>query len=133
MVLAALTEAPELWRAGIDVYGFSDFGTLLTHTGPWRRAHRAAEYGDPVRHRALFDRISPLQHVSRIQAPLLVLHGALDPRVPVGESEQLVDAMATLGKPVAYVTFPQAGHAFTLGADRVRAWDEVLAFLRRTL
>lgn len=133
MVLAALTEAPELWRAGIDVYGFSDFGTLLAHTGIWRRAHRAAEYGDPVRHRALFDRISPLQHVSRIQAPLLVLHGALDPRVPVGESEQLVDAMATLGKPVAYVTFAQAGHAFTLGADRVRAWDEVLAFLRRTL
>ena len=133
MVLAALTEAPELWRTGIDVYGFSDFGTLLAHTGPWRRAHRAAEYGDPIRHRALFDRISPLRHVARIRAPLLVLHGALDPRVPIGESEQLVDAMATLGRPVAYVTFPHAGHAFVRGEDRVRAWDEVLTFLRRTL
>ena len=133
MVLAALTEAPELWRVGIDWYGMSDFGTLLAHTGPWRRAHRAAEYGDPVRYRALFDRISPLRHVSRIRAPLLVLHGARDPRVPIGESEQLVDAMATRGLPVAYVAFPGAGHAFVTAADRVRAWDETAAFLRRTL
>ena len=133
MVLAALTEAPDLWRTGIDWYGFSDFGTLLTHTGPWRRAHRAAEYGDPIRHRALFDRLSPLRHVNRIRAPLLVLHGVRDPRVPIGESEQLVDAMATRGLPVAYVAFPGAGHGFVTGADRVRAWDETAAFLRRTL
>ncbi len=133
MVLAALTEAPELWRTGIDWYGFSDFSTLLAGTGPWRQAHRAAEYGDPIRHRALFDRISPLRHIGRIRAPLLVLHGARDPRVPIGESEQLVDAMATRGLPVAYVTFAEAGHAFVTAADRVRAWDETAAFLRRTL
>ena len=133
LVLAALTEAPELWRAGIDWYGMSDFATLLAHTGPWRRGHRAAEYGDPIRHRALFDRISPLRHVNRIRAPLLVLHGARDPRVPIGESEQLVDAMATRGLPVAYVAFAEAGHAFVRAADRMRAWDETAAFLRRTL
>ncbi len=133
LALAALTEAPELWRTGIDWYGMSDFTTLLAHTGPWRRAHRAAEYGDPIRHRALFDRISPLRRAARIRAPLLVLHGVRDPRVPIGESEQLVDAMATHGLPASYVAFPGAGHAFVTAADRVRAWDETMAFLRRTL
>ena len=81
MVLAAVTEYPELWRCAIDFYGIADFGTLLAATGPWRRAHRAAEYGDPVRHRALFDRISPIRHVDRIRVPMLVLHGTRDPRV----------------------------------------------------
>ena len=71
MVLAAITEYPALWRCAIDFYGIADFATLLEATGPWRKAHRAAEYGDPVRHRALFDRISPIHHAGRIQAPLL--------------------------------------------------------------
>ncbi len=133
MVLSALTEYPELWRCGIDFYGISDFGTLLAGTGPWRRAHRAAEYGEPVRHRALFDRISPLGHVDRIAAPLLVLHGTRDPRVAIAESEQLVEAMGQRGKAVAYEVFDDAGHGFVRAADRVRAWEAVADFLRRTL
>lgn len=133
MVLSALTEYPELWRCGIDFYGISDFGTLLAGTGPWRRTHRAAEYGDPMRHRALFDRISPLRHVDRLAAPLLVLHGTRDPRVAITESEQLVEAMGQRGKAVAYEVFDYAGHGFIRAADRVRAWNAVSDFLQRTL
>lgn len=133
MVLSALTEYPELWRCGIDFYGISDFGTLLAGTGLWRRAHRAAEYGSPVAHRALFDRISPLRHIDRIAAPLLVLHGTRDPRVGVTESEQLIEAMGQRGKAVAYEVFDYAGHGFVRAADRVRAFEAVADFLRRTL
>ncbi len=133
MVLSALTEYPELWRCGIDFYGIADFATLLQGTGPWRRAHRATEYGDPVRHRALFDRISPLRHIDRIAAPLLVLHGTRDPRVPIGQSEQLIEAMGQRGKAVAYEVFGYAGHGFVRAADRVRAYAAVADFLRRTL
>ena len=133
MVLAAITEHPALWRCAIDLYGIADFGTLLERTGPWRRAHRATEYGDPIRHRSLFDRISPLRHVDRIQAPLLVLHGTRDPRVPIHESEQLVAAMGAAAKPVAYEVFDYAGHGFVRPADKARAWNAVETFLRRTL
>ena len=42
MVLAAITEYPELWRAAIDLYGIADFNTLLSGTGVWRRSHRSA-------------------------------------------------------------------------------------------
>jgi dienelactone hydrolase/Tol biopolymer transport system component len=129
MVLAALTEYPTLWRSGIDFYGISDFATLLAGTGPWRRAHRAAEYGDLAGDAALFARISPLRHVARIAAPLLVLHGARDPRVPISESEQLVAALRARGAAVRYLRFDYAGHGFTRQADRVRALSAVLAFL----
>ena len=47
MVLAAITRHPELWRAAVDFYGIADWTTLLRDTGPWRREHRAMEYGMP--------------------------------------------------------------------------------------
>ena len=133
MVLAALVEAPELWRAGIDFYGIGDFTTLLAGTGPWRRAHRATEYGDPAHHRALFGRISPLRRFDRLRAPLLVLHGTRDPRVPFEESVAVVDALERRGHPVAFERFDYAGHGFLRPEDRARAFAAVAAFLERTM
>ncbi len=63
MVLAAITLQPELWRAAVDYYGIADSFTLLRDTGPWRRHHRAREYGLPGRHDALFGSISPIHGV----------------------------------------------------------------------
>ena len=133
MVLAAITEHPALWRTAIDFYGIADFGTLLASTGPWRQQHRADEYGDPVRHRALFDRISPLRHVDRIAVPLLVLHGIRDPRVAIAESEQLVEALRARGKPVTYQVFDYAGHGFVRPDDRSRAYAAAAAHLAASL
>jgi dipeptidyl aminopeptidase/acylaminoacyl peptidase len=133
MVLAAVTEYPDLWRCAIDFYGIADFETLLASTGPWRRAHRAAEYGDPARHRALFDRISPIRHVDRIRVPMLVLHGTRDPRVAIGESEQIVAALRERQRPVSYEVFDYAGHGFVRAGDKARAYQAVAAFLSRHL
>ena len=133
MVLAAVTEYPSLWRCAIDFYGIADFATLLEATGPWRRAHRAAEYGDPLRHRALFDRISPIRHAGRIEAPLLVLHGRRDPRVGFGESEQVVEALGRLGRPPAFEAFDYAGHGFVRPDDKARVYSAVAAFLAERL
>ncbi|GAC1491648.1 MAG: hypothetical protein NVS2B11_16290 [Acetobacteraceae bacterium] len=129
MVMAAITEYPELWRCAINFYGIADFVTLLEATGEWRRAHRAEEYGDPVRHRALFDRISPIRHIDRIRAPLLVLHGARDPRVPFGESEQIVEALRLRQGKVRFETFDYAGHGFIRPDDKARVYRAVGEFL----
>ena len=133
MVLAAITEHPDLWRCAIDFYGIADFATLLDATGPWRRAHRAAEYGDPLRHRALFDRISPIRHIGRVRVPLLVLHGTRDPRVGIGESEQVVAALRGrgAGQEVEYEVFDYAGHGFVRPDDKARAFAAVAGFLAR--
>jgi dipeptidyl aminopeptidase/acylaminoacyl peptidase len=87
MVLAALTEYPDLWAAGVDVVGIANFVTFLENTGAWRREHREAEYGSLEDDREFLEEISPLNHAGEITAPLFVLHGANDPRVPVGEAE----------------------------------------------
>jgi len=133
MVLSAITEYPQLWKAAVDYYGIADFRTLLAGTGPWRRNHRAAEYGDPEQDEALLDRISPLGRVDRARAPLLVLHGTRDPRVPIGESEQFVSALQERQLPVEYLVFGYAGHGFVRPADRQRAYAAVAAFFRKHL
>ena len=137
MVLAAITEHPALWKAAVDYYGIADFSTLLAATGPWRRAHRTREYGgasrDPAHDAALFAQISPIHAALHITAPLLVLHGTRDPRVPFGESERIVAALEARGHDVRFVRFDYAGHGFIRPADRCRAYGAVAAFLQKVL
>lgn len=112
MVLAALTTYPESWRAGVDFYGIANFHTLLATTGPWRSKLRAAEYGSPEADADLLTRISPIHAMHKLAAPLMIVHGMDDPRVPPGESEMLHSVVRGLGKPVQYLRIPHAGHGF---------------------
>jgi len=128
MVMSAITEYPDLWRAAVNYYGIADFVTLLAGTGPWRRNHRAAEYGDPEHDAALFARISPIHRVEQIDVPVLIAHGSRDPRVPITESEQYVAALRERQKPVSYITFDYAGHGFIRPDDRRRIYCAVADF-----
>ena len=128
MVMSALTEYPELWRAAVNYYGISDFTTLLAGTGPWRRNHRAAEYGDPERDAELFARISPIHRIERVRVPVLIAHGERDPRVPKGESDQLFAALQERRMAVTYLTFDYAGHGFIRPDDRRRIYRAVADF-----
>ena len=132
-VLAAVTMQPELWKAAVDYYGIADFTTLLERTGPWRRNHRAREYGFPGLNDALFEKISPIHHIDRVVAPMLLLHGDRDPRVPMHESDQFSEALALRQKKVAYERFTYAGHGFIRPDHRRRAYASVAAHFREYL
>jgi dipeptidyl aminopeptidase/acylaminoacyl peptidase len=127
MVLAAITLYPELWQAAVNYYGIADFVTLLDRTGPWRRDHRAREYGFPETEPALFAAISPIHHIANVTAPLLVAHGNRDPRVPKHESDQFVTAMAERQKKVRYLEFDYAGHGFIRPQHRIDIYEAVAA------
>lgn len=133
MVNSAVTEHPDLWKAAVCYYGIVDFATTLAGTGSWRRSHRAAEYGDPDRHADLFARISPIHRVDRIRVPMLVAHGERDPRVPIGESEDLVAALRERQHPVTYLTFDYAGHGFIRPDDKRRIYTAVAEFFLQHL
>ncbi|AFZ74763.1 Dipeptidyl aminopeptidase/acylaminoacyl peptidase [Natronobacterium gregoryi] len=129
MVLAALTEYPHLWAAGIDVVGIANFVTFLENTGDWRRELREAEYGSLEADREFLEDISPINNVERIEAPLFVLHGENDPRVPVGEAEQIADQAAKQGVPVRKLIFEDEGHGFSKLENRIEAYTEIADFL----
>ena len=133
MVLAALTEQPELWKVGIEFYGIANFLTLLQTTGPWRRYLRAVEYGDPVADRENLIRFSPIHKLDQIRVPLFIAQGFDDPRVPPGESEMVYSVLRGLGRPVEYVRIPHEGHGFARIENRRTVFGGVARFLREHL
>lgn len=129
MVLAAMTEYPELWAAGVDIVGIANFVTFLENTGEWRRELREAEYGSLDDDRAFLESISPINRVEEIAAPLFVLHGENDPRVPVGEAEQIVENARKQGVPVEKLIFEDEGHGITKLENRIEAYRAIVEFL----
>lgn len=133
MTLAAICFHPELWTAAVDVVGIANFVTFLERTGPWRREHRAHEYGSLERDRALLERISPLNHVDSIRTPLFVIHGRNDPRVPLHEAEQIVAALTDRDRDVELRIFDNEGHELAKRENRITGYAEAAAFLVKHL
>jgi dipeptidyl aminopeptidase/acylaminoacyl peptidase len=131
MVLAALTEYPDLFAAGVDVVGISNWVTFLERTSAWRRGHREQEYGSLAQHRALLERISPIHRAERIKVPLLVQAGDNDPRVPLSESEQIVERVRAAGGVVEFVHYADEGHQFSKLANRIDSFSQMAEFLAR--
>jgi dipeptidyl aminopeptidase/acylaminoacyl peptidase len=114
MVLASAVHFSDRLQAAVDVVGISNFVTFLENTQGYRRDLRRAEYGDerePAMREHL-QAISPLSHVERIGIPMLVVQGQNDPRVPVTESLQMVEALRAQGQPVWYIKALNEGHGF---------------------
>ena len=133
MVLAALTAYPELWAAGVDIVGISNFVTFLENTSAYRRAHREAEYGSLARDRDFLERIAPIRHVDNIVAPLFVVHGANDPRVPLSEAQQLVTALQARGIPVKFQVFDDEGHGVVKLKNKLVMYPAIVQFLDKHL
>lgn len=133
MTLASLVFYPDLWAAGVDVVGIANFVSFLERTGPWRRKHREAEYGELENDREMLERISPLTHIDRIRVPLMVCHGRNDPRVPLFEAEQVVDAVRSKGLEVVLRVYDDEGHALSKRKNEIDAFVTMGDFLQRTL
>lgn len=133
MVLSAAATYPELFGAAVDLVGIANFVTFLERTGPWRRKLREDEYGRLDTDREFLEAISPLGHAERIRAPLLVIHGRNDPRVPASEAEQIVESLERRGRPVELLIFEDEGHGIVRRENRLTAWSRAAAFLARHL
>jgi len=133
MTMAGLTEYPDLFAAGANLFGIVNFETFFSHTQPWMAAISTIEYGDPVKEKDLLRQLSPLSRLERVKAPTLVLHGANDTNVPVVEAEQVVDNLKKRGVPVEYVLFPDEGHGFRKTPNRVRSTVSIVRWFERHL
>ncbi len=130
MVLAGLTTYPDLFAAGIDIVGISNFVSFLENTSKYRRALREAEYGSLEVDREFLEEISPLNHVDKIKAPLFVIQGANDPRVPQSEADQIVNSIKEHGGVVDYLLFEDEGHGLRKTENKLEAYAKVMEFLQ---
>jgi dipeptidyl aminopeptidase/acylaminoacyl peptidase len=133
MVLAGLAFHAERWAAGIDIVGISSLVTFLENTSAYRRVFREREYGSLERDRDFLESVSPLTHVDRIRAPLFVIHGANDPRVPLSEAEQLHTSLTERGVPCELLVYGDEGHGLQKLVNQLDAYPRAVEFLEEVL
>jgi dipeptidyl aminopeptidase/acylaminoacyl peptidase len=133
MTMAGLTEYPDLFAAGVDLFGIVNFMTFFQHTQPWMAAISKVEYGDPDTQKEMLDKLSPIYKLDRIKAATMVQHGANDTNVPVIEAEQIVKTLNDRGVPVEYILFPDEGHGWRKVPNRIKSTVEMVRFFSEHL
>jgi len=131
--LMAMTMFAGAYDAGVSVVGISSLVTFLENTAPYRRSLRTSEYGDPTKDREALLKLSPITYVDRVSAPLLLLQGATDPRVPAGEALQMYEAIRGKNVPTGLIVFADEGHGVRKRENQVLLYGHVLRFLKEQL
>jgi dipeptidyl aminopeptidase/acylaminoacyl peptidase len=132
-VLIGMTMFAGAYDAGVDVVGISNLLTFLENTAPYRRVLRISEYGDPVADREALIALSPVTHVDKTKGPLLIIQGATDPRVPVGEALQMFEVMQKKKLGAELIVFPDEGHGVQKRENAVVMLGHALAFFEKHL
>lgn len=136
--LAGLTFTPEAFACGVDIVGPSNLLTMVETIPPYWEplievdAKRVGDHRTEEGRAFLWSR-SPLALADRIRRPLLIGHGANDPRDARAESDQIVAAMGANGVPVTYVVFADEGHGFVRPPNRLAFRALTEAFLAAVL
>ncbi len=131
LALAALALFPDRFAAGAVVSALPDLREFLLRTGAFRREWRAAEYGDPVADADLLDSISPLRRAREIRAPILLVHGRNDTRVPFALAEEMAHAVAGAGGTAQLLALKDEGHGIVRTPNRLLAAEAILRFFER--
>jgi dipeptidyl aminopeptidase/acylaminoacyl peptidase len=108
--LVGMTMFAGAYDAGVEIVGISNLVTFLQNTAPYRRALRISEYGDPEKDHDALIKLSPITYLDRVKGPMMLIQGASDPRVPVGEALQIHEALEAKKLPNDLVIFADEGH-----------------------
>jgi protease II len=131
--LVGVTRYPQVWRAGVDIFGVANWVTFMQTTSGYIREVFKDEIGDPGRDRSLLEELSPIRDVAKIRSPLFVYAGANDPRVPRSESDQIVTALRTRGVPVEYMVAEDEGHSLARRKTQIEFLARCARFLEQSL
>jgi dipeptidyl aminopeptidase/acylaminoacyl peptidase len=106
----------------------------------WRSFHGVAEIGawDQISYRASpyeqggrYDRFSAIHYIDRVTTPTLIVHGAEDVIVPVGQSYEFFRALKDHGVPTELVVYPREPHGFRERGHNIDRFRRFLAWFQR--
>lgn len=132
-VLMGMTMFAGTYDVGVSVVGISNLVTFLQNTAPYRRALRASEYGDPDKDLEALKKLSPTTYLDRVKAPLLMIQGVDDPRVPAGEAIQIQESLEKRGVGSRLILVEGEGHGAARRAGQVVMIGHMLRFLEEHL
>jgi len=131
--LAQLVLHPEIYKFGICSVGPGNLVDLIN----WRKklGHDQAylsytrTIGNPETEKDLLEAHSPINYMNRLQAPLMIVHGTKDYRVPIGQAIELRKTLDRLGKDYEWIVKKDEGHGFRKPKNKIELFTKMDAFL----
>jgi dipeptidyl aminopeptidase/acylaminoacyl peptidase len=133
MTLRSLTKFPSTFKAGVDVFGVSNLLTFVKSVPADWMTYMDELVGNLERDAERLREQSPFFSLDQIDCPLMVIQGALDPRVVKAESDQVVEQLRENGREVEYVVFDDEGHGFLKLDNELKAYSAAAKFLETHL
>jgi dipeptidyl aminopeptidase/acylaminoacyl peptidase len=133
MTLMAIGRTPDVWAAGVELYGIINWLSMLEHSDAMLQQYEKSLLGDPVKDRAVYDAASPITYIHSVKVPLLVLQGDNDPRVPKEEAEQVVALLKKDGKTVDAHYYANEGHGFEKRENQIDSIRRTVAWFDKYL
>jgi dipeptidyl aminopeptidase/acylaminoacyl peptidase len=133
MTLMAIGRTPDVWAAAVSQYGIINWYEMLKHEDAALQAYQRGLIGDPVKDKAVYDASSPMTYIKSAKAPLLVLQGENDIRVPVGQAREVVATLKSVGATVDAVYYPAEGHGFVKRENQIDALQRTVDWFDKHL
>jgi dipeptidyl aminopeptidase/acylaminoacyl peptidase len=133
MTLMAIGKVPDIWAAAVELYGIIDWKTMATNAAPLLQQYVKALLGDPEKDHEIYEKSSPIKFIRNEKAPLLVLQGENDIRVPKEESDQVVSILKQEGHTVDAHYYPQEGHGFAKRENQIDALKRTVDWFEKYL
>lgn len=136
--LWGLIKTPELYKCGVSFAGVTDIAHMFSDWSDSSfdkvsRQVMAFRIGDRGDRAELFDPVSPLRHADRIVAPVLLMHGEDDERVPISHGKKMLRALQERNKQVTWLTFEEEGHGLHYIKNQYQYYVTLLDFLEKHL
>ena len=107
--------------------------SFLNNTAPYRRALRISEYGDPEINKEALMKLSPITYVDKVKSPLMIIQGANDPRVPVGEALQIQQVLDKKNISSRLIVFADEGHGSSKKENQILEVGNMIEFFKKHL
>lgn len=133
MTLMAIGKTPDVWAAAVELFGIINWLTMLEYEDPYLQQYEKSLLGDPEKDRQVYLNTSPIKYIRNAQAPLLVLQGENDIRVPKEEANQVVSILKSAGKTVDVHYYPQEGHGFAKRENQIDSITRTVTWFDKDL
>jgi dipeptidyl aminopeptidase/acylaminoacyl peptidase len=128
MTLMAIGKDPEIWAAAVELYGIINWSSMLKSSDPSLNEYLKALLGDPQQNSKVYEADSPITYIRNEKAPLLVLQGDNDPRVPKEEAQQVVDILKKEGRVIDVHYYSNEGHGFVKRENQIDSVRRTIAW-----
>jgi dipeptidyl aminopeptidase/acylaminoacyl peptidase len=126
-VLSALTFT-DTFKAGASLYGIGNLESLVSDTHKFESRYLDKLVGAYPEKKEIYQQRSPINHIQRLNCPVIFLQGLEDKVVPPNQAELMVNSLKKQGIDVVYIKFPDEGHGFRKSENIVHAMESELTF-----